>query len=518
MGNLTATNQWVDVPYFEPNAVLTGGPDCPDNVPIQALTDRTEYLKGMVNQQNQGKLDKSGGAMTGTLLLKLGAVTPGNVNNAGLSFAGDGDTGVFSARDGNLQIASNGQVVIELDDMSPTYFRRGVRTPKGAPVGADVNASSGYTFGGDGDTGLFAEGGSDGGGSDLVMRVDNVDFARIKNGKGLVLSGTPETPTADASANDGRIANTAFVQRAIAALINAAPGALDTLQELAAALGDDANFAATISSKLATKLSLSGGAMDGTILLKQGAAAPRNGANVGMAFANDSDTGMFSPRDGILQLASNGVVIMESGDYGYLSFSRGVRTPKGAPGSSDSSALSGYAFADDGDTGLFAEGGVSSGGSDLVMRVDGVDFVRITNGQGVVLSGTTQAPTPSDVANDGQIATTFFVQRALASMLGAPIGAATGGAASGWCRLPGGLILQWGVVAYGNRNTAVNVAFPITFPHAVLSLQHSTADGEGEVVSVGAGNPSTSGASFILRGVYGTTPDGGVLHYTVLGY
>lgn len=46
MGNLVATPQWVDVPYFETNAVLTGGPDCPDNIPIQALLDRTEYLKG----------------------------------------------------------------------------------------------------------------------------------------------------------------------------------------------------------------------------------------------------------------------------------------------------------------------------------------------------------------------------------------------------------------------------------------------------------------------------------------
>lgn len=46
MGNLVATPQWVDVPYFEANAVLTGGPDCPDNIPIQALLDRTEYLKG----------------------------------------------------------------------------------------------------------------------------------------------------------------------------------------------------------------------------------------------------------------------------------------------------------------------------------------------------------------------------------------------------------------------------------------------------------------------------------------
>jgi hypothetical protein len=46
----------------------------------------------------------------------------------------------------------------------------------------------------------------------------------------------------------------AYVDAAVAALLNSAPGALDTLDELAAALGDDANFAATVTTALATKL------------------------------------------------------------------------------------------------------------------------------------------------------------------------------------------------------------------------------------------------------------------------
>lgn len=49
-------------------------------------------------------------------------------------------------------------------------------------------------------------------------------------------------------------ATTASVTAAINALVNSAPGALDTLQELATALGNDANFASTITSALATKL------------------------------------------------------------------------------------------------------------------------------------------------------------------------------------------------------------------------------------------------------------------------
>ena len=68
------------------------------------------------------------------------------------------------------------------------------------------------------------------------------------------LTGTPTVPTAGKGTNNGQIASTAFVAQAIAALVNSAPGALDTLQELAAALGNDANFAATVTNALAGKL------------------------------------------------------------------------------------------------------------------------------------------------------------------------------------------------------------------------------------------------------------------------
>lgn len=67
-------------------------------------------------------------------------------------------------------------------------------------------------------------------------------------------SGSPTTPTALAGTNTIQIASTAFVQAAIGALIDGSPGALDTLSELAAALGDDANFASTITNGLADKL------------------------------------------------------------------------------------------------------------------------------------------------------------------------------------------------------------------------------------------------------------------------
>jgi hypothetical protein len=68
-----------------------------------------------------------------------------------------------------------------------------------------------------------------------------------------VLTGTPTAPTATPGTNTTQIATTAFIKTAIDNLVAAAPGALDTLDELAAALGDDANFAATVTTSLAGK-------------------------------------------------------------------------------------------------------------------------------------------------------------------------------------------------------------------------------------------------------------------------
>ncbi|EGA0674128.1 phage tail protein [Escherichia coli] len=67
------------------------------------------------------------------------------------------------------------------------------------------------------------------------------------------LTGTPTAPTAAQSTNNTQIATTAFVKSAIAAMVGSAPAALDTLNELAAALGNDPNFATTMLNALAGK-------------------------------------------------------------------------------------------------------------------------------------------------------------------------------------------------------------------------------------------------------------------------
>ena len=78
-------------------------------------------------------------------------------------------------------------------------------------------------------------------------------------------TGTPLTPTASAGTNNTQIASTAFVRTEISNLVASAPSSLDTLNELATALGNDANFSTTVTNNLAGKANLSGATFTGSI-------------------------------------------------------------------------------------------------------------------------------------------------------------------------------------------------------------------------------------------------------------
>lgn len=85
------------------------------------------------------------------------------------------------------------------------------------------------------------------------------------------LTGTPTSTTAAAGTNNTQIATTAYADNAAsvaaAGVVSSAPAALDTLNELAAALGDDANFSTTVTNSIATKLPLAGGTLTGDLTL-----------------------------------------------------------------------------------------------------------------------------------------------------------------------------------------------------------------------------------------------------------
>lgn len=106
-----------------------------------------------------------------------------------------------------------------------------------------------------------------------------------------------------------------YVDNQVAGLIDSAPGALDTLNELAAAIGDDANFATTVNNNIATKLPLAGGTMTGNIvmsgtetvdgrdlsvdgakldLIEAGATGDQTAAEIKSAYESNSDTNAYT--------------------------------------------------------------------------------------------------------------------------------------------------------------------------------------------------------------------------------
>ncbi|HDT2129069.1 TPA: phage tail protein [Enterobacter roggenkampii] len=130
-------------------------------------------------------------------------------------------------------------------------------------------------------------------------------------------TGTPKAPTAAAGNNSTQLATTAFVQVAIAGLVGSSPAALDTLSELAAALGDDPNFAATMTNALAGKQPL-----DNTLteLSGKSVAALLNYLGLKSAAQRDVGTGTNQIPDMASFAAGPGWMKLPSGkiiQYGY---------------------------------------------------------------------------------------------------------------------------------------------------------------------------------------------------------
>lgn len=136
------------------------------------------------------------------------------------------------------------------------------------------------------------------------------------------LTGTPTAPTAAQTVNNTQIATTAFVKAAIAGLVGSSPEALDTLNELAAALGNDPNFATTVMNALAGKqpldatlTNLSGKSVSALLqYLGLGEAAKRD---VGTGENQIPDMTSFASGDGWMKLP-NGKI---------LQYGRGAVTP-----------------------------------------------------------------------------------------------------------------------------------------------------------------------------------------------
>ncbi len=125
------------------------------------------------------------------------------------------------------------------------------------------------------------------------------------------LTGTPKAPTAAAGNNSTQLATTAFVQVAIAALVDSSPGALDTLNELAKALGNDPNFATTMTNALAGKMDKSANGEDipdKDIFLQNAGVGTAGKRNVGSGSGQIPDMSFFQSTKG-----SNGIQYLPGG-------------------------------------------------------------------------------------------------------------------------------------------------------------------------------------------------------------
>ena len=117
------------------------------------------------------------------------------------------------------------------------------------------------------------------------MALTDVKSEQIQSS--VALAGSPTTTTQSASDNSTKIATTAYVETAVANLVASAPAALNTLDELAAALNDDASFSTTITNSIATKLPLAGGTLTGNL---------RINTTLGIGAAASSVIGVYSTK------------------------------------------------------------------------------------------------------------------------------------------------------------------------------------------------------------------------------
>ena len=130
-------------------------------------------------------------------------------------------------------------------------------------------------------------------------------------------TGTPSAPTPSSGDNTTKIATTAFVSEAVADLVASAPAALNTLNELATALGNDASFSTTVTNSIATKAPIASPTFTGTVTVAASGIAFTDGTQTKEGVPSRTtitqatgsynlSTSGLSLRDGMLEVSHTG--------------------------------------------------------------------------------------------------------------------------------------------------------------------------------------------------------------------
>ncbi|WP_249744413.1 phage tail protein [Pseudomonas sp. SORT22] len=272
-----------------------------------------------------------------------------------------------------------------------------------------------------------------------------------------VFTGVPRVPTAAASATGDQAASLDYCRLVVAALVDSAPGALDTLKELAAALGNDPNFAATMTYYLSLKAPLASPALTGT-----------------------PTTPLAALFDDSSLLASTAFVRRFGNQFGGV----GVYTASAQLPATDAGKLIYFAGSAQNQTLTLPPASSLPVGSKLhfqnmapnqvfVSRA-GTDTVQV----GGVLTPVVVIPTGGDAYFTRVGTSDWFVNGT--AVLDKLASFASLKQPNGWEKSPSGIIRQWGYANNGDMVNGTLITLPMTYPNehfqTVVCAYNSTGD------------------------------------------
>ena len=180
-------------------------------------------------------------------------------NLTGITAEGTGAIGGLTIKDQSGSVVGTGGSISTIDfsgssgvTVSATSGSAGIAT---VIVSAEVVSDTTPQLGGNLDLNSKTVTGT--GSINITGNVTATSFS----GDGSNLTGIIESQISDL----GDYATVSYVNSEVAGIVSASPAALDTLNELAAALGDDANFSTTVTNSIATKANLSGANFTGVV-------------------------------------------------------------------------------------------------------------------------------------------------------------------------------------------------------------------------------------------------------------